>query len=86
MPNTGNVWFWQPGSSKAFFISKGLPNGRSLSLASDGRRMAMAISISQNGNGRGNNEKGYAGGSAKIHLLEFPVPAATAAPAEPAKS
>jgi len=78
MPNTGNVWFWQPGAAKAFFISKGLPNGRSLSLHTEGKRMAMAVSVAQNANGKPKGEV-YNGGSAKIHLLEFP------APAEPAK-
>lgn len=83
MPGTGNVVFWQPGAPKAFFVSKGLPNGRSLSLNSDGRRIALAISVSQNGNGRDPKDKAYSGGSAKVHLLEFPASPAPAA--EPAK-
>ena len=49
------------------------PNGRSLSLHADGRRLALAVSIAQNLNGRDPKDKTYSGGSAKIHLLEFPA-------------
>ena len=69
-PGKGHLWFWKPGDEKAFYISKKLPNGRSLSLHPDGRRLAMTASVSVNRNGR--PEGDYVGGTSKIHLLEFP--------------
>ena len=71
-PGKGHVWFWRPEDDKAFFSSKDLPNGRSLSLHPDGRRIAHLASDSRNGNGRPLKEGKYVGGTAKIRLLEFP--------------
>ena len=72
-PGKGHVWFWKPGDEKAFFVSTTLPNGRSLSLHPDGRRLAMLVSIAANGNGRGNDAE-YKDGTAKIQVLDFPQP------------
>jgi len=69
-PGKGHLWFWNPGDEKPFYISKEIPNGRSLSLHPDGRRLAMTVSVSTNGNGRPKGE--YVGGASKIHILEFP--------------
>jgi WD domain, G-beta repeat len=71
-PGKGHLWFWKPGDEKAFYLSKAIPNGRSLSLHPDGRRLAMTVSVSVNRNGR--PEGDYVGGTSKIHLLEFPNP------------
>lgn len=69
-PGKGHVWFWRPEDEKAFFSSNRMPNGRSLSLHPDGRRIALLTSQSQNGNGRPDGE--YVGGTAQIRLLNFP--------------
>jgi WD40 repeat protein len=75
MPKCGHLWFWQPGDKEPFYVNKQIANGRSLSLHSDGRRLAVLTSESQNANGRKEGE--YRGGSAKIHILQFPEMAAT---------
>lgn len=71
-PGKGHVWFWRPEDDDAFFSSKNLPNGRSLSLHPDGQRIAHLTSESRNGNGRPLNDGEYAGGSAVIRLMRFP--------------
>ena len=71
-PGKGHVWFWRPEDDKAFFSSKRLPNGRSLSLHPDGRRIALLTSQSPNGNGRSLKDGEYPGGSALIRILKFP--------------
>jgi len=68
-PGKGHLWFWEPGDEKAFYLSKSIPNGRSISLHPDRRRLAMTVSVSINANGRPTGE--YVGGTSKIHLLEF---------------
>lgn len=70
-PGKGHVWFWKPGDEAAFYTSNKIPNGRSLSLHPQGRRLALTVSESRNGNGRPKGE--YLGGTAKIHLLELPA-------------
>lgn len=72
-PNTGHVWFWRPEDDQAFFSSKQLANGRSLSLHPDGKRVAHLTSQSPNGNGRALQEGKYPGGSAVIRLMTFPL-------------
>jgi WD40 repeat protein len=72
-PGKGHVWFWHPEDDAAFFSSKKLPNGRSLSLHPDGRRLALLTSQSRNGNGRSLKDGVYEGGSAEIRLVEFPA-------------
>jgi WD40 repeat protein len=70
-PGTGHVWFWRPEDDQPFYSSNTIPNGRSLSLHPDGRRLALLVSQSPNGNGRNLNNGEYVGGSAKIHVLGF---------------
>ena len=70
-PGKGHVWFWRPEDDEAFFSSKKLPNGRSLSLHPDGRRVAHLASQSPNGNGRALKDGQYVGGTARIRLLSF---------------
>lgn len=70
-PGKGFVWCWTPQSEKPFFESTTIPNGRSLSLHPDGRRIALLVSKSANGNGRVLVQGVYQGGSAQIHILEF---------------
>ena len=72
-PGKGHLWFWRPEDDEAFFVSNKITNGRSLSLHSDRRRLAMLVSHSPNANGRRLKDGKYQGGSAKIHLLELPV-------------
>lgn len=71
-PGKGHVWFWRPEDDKAFFSSSRLPNGRSLSLHPDGKRIAHLTSDSRNGNGRMLKDGEYAGGTAVIRILDFP--------------
>lgn len=73
-PGKGHVWFWRPEDEKAFYSSNKIPNGRTLSLHPDGRRLAMMVSLSRNGNGRQLKDGEYPGGSAKIHVLQFAGP------------
>ncbi len=75
-PGKGHVWFWRPEDDKAFYTSNKIPNGRSLSLHPDGRKIALMVSISPNANGRPLKDGDYIGGSSKIHILEFPAPEA----------
>jgi WD40 repeat protein len=75
MPKCGNLWFWKPGETKPFYTSKDVANCRSVSLHPDGRLLAVVVSESQNLNGRQQGE--YLGGSAKIHILQFPEKAGT---------
>lgn len=77
-PGKGHVWFWRPEDDKAFFTGKKLPNGRSLSLHPDGRRIAHLTSDSPNRNGRSLKDGEYIGGSAVIRLMEFPAVAPAA--------
>lgn len=70
-PGKGHVWFWRPEDEQAFYTSNKIPNGRSLSLHPDGRRLALTVSLSANGNGRQLKDGRYDGGSGKVHLLEF---------------
>ena len=70
-PGKGHVWFWRPEDEAAFFSSKNLPNGRSLSLHPHGQHVAHLTSQSPNGNGRALKDGKYVGGSAKIRLLPF---------------
>ncbi len=72
-PGKGHLWFWRPEDEQAFYISNKIPNGRSLSLHPDGRRLAMTVSLSPNGNGRQLKDGNYVGGTAKIRMLEFPA-------------
>lgn len=72
-PGKGHVWFWRPEDDKAFFSSTRLPNGRSLSIHPDGKRVAHLTSDSRNANGRPLVEGEYVGGSAVIRILDFPV-------------
>ena len=69
-PGKGQVWFWRPGEKEAFYISKKLPNGRSLSLHPDGR-LAMLVCLSRNSNGKPLKDGEYLGGSSRIDLLAF---------------
>lgn len=78
-PGKGHVWFWKPDEEKAFFTSKKMPNGRSLSLSPDGRRLAMTVSNSANGNGRRLKDGEYIGGKSRIDFLEFTGDAAEVA-------
>ena len=71
-PGTGHLWFWRPGEEQAIRVGKEIPNGRSLSLFPDGRRMAMTVCLSANGNGRQLKGGKYEGGSARIDMLELP--------------
>jgi hypothetical protein len=68
-PGKGHLWFWQPGEPQAFYLSKKHPNGRSLSLHPDGRRVAMLVSVAPNANGRPLKDGQYVGGSAKVQVL-----------------
>jgi WD40 repeat protein len=70
MPKKGQLQFWNPEDDKAFYVDKKLTNGRTVSVHPDGRRLAMLASDSGNRNGRPDGE--YSGGSAAIHLLQFP--------------
>ncbi|MEX0726351.1 MAG: hypothetical protein WD065_08785 [Planctomycetaceae bacterium] len=79
-PGKGHVWFWKPGEEKPFYQSNAIPNGRSLSLHPDGRRLALLVSVSPNGNGRQLVDGVYQGGSSKIHILDY-APAEAARPA-----
>ena len=72
MPGKGFVWFWKLGETQPFFVSNNLPNGRSLSLHPDGKKLAVAISIAINANGKPKGDS-YVDGTAKIHLVEIPV-------------
>jgi WD40 repeat protein len=72
-PGKGHVWFWRPEDEQPFYSSNKITNGRTISLHPDGRRLALLVSISANGNGRQLKDGKYEGGSAKIHLLEFPA-------------
>ncbi len=72
-PGKGHVWFWRPDQEQAFYTSTKLPNGRTLSLHPDGRRLALLVSLSANGNGRRVNDGKYDGGRAKVQFLEFPA-------------
>jgi WD40 repeat protein len=72
-PGKGHVWFFRPEDEQPFYTSNKIPNGRSLSLHPDGRRLALLVSISPNANGRPLKDGKYEGGSGKIHLLEFPA-------------
>jgi hypothetical protein len=72
-PGTGHLWFWRPGEEKEILISKAIPNGRSLSLFPDGKRMAMTVCLSANANGKQLKDGKYDGGSAKIHFLDLPA-------------
>ena len=71
-PGKGHVWFWRPEDEKEFFLSKKLPNGRSLSLHPDGLRIAHLTSEARNANGRPLNDGEYVGGSAVIRVMKFP--------------
>ena len=68
-PGKGHVWFWHPDEDEAFFSEKRLPNGRSLSLHSDGHRIAHLTSDSRNGNGRSLKDGEYPGGTAVIQIM-----------------
>jgi len=81
-PGKGHVWFWRPEDEAAFFTSKTLPNGRSLSLHPEGHHVAHLTSQSPNGNGRALKDGKYPGGTAKIRLLPFPQPEVETPPAE----
>ncbi|MBW3595770.1 MAG: hypothetical protein KY475_00685 [Planctomycetes bacterium] len=70
-PGKGHVWFWKPDQEQAFYTSTKLPNGRTLSLHPDGRRLALLTSQAANGNGRQLKDGKYDGGSAKVQMLEF---------------
>ena len=70
-PGKGHVWFWKPDQEQAFYTSTRFPNGRTLSLHPDGRRLAILVSNSANGNGRQVKDGKYDGGSAKVQMLEF---------------
>jgi WD40 repeat protein len=70
-PGKGHLWFWVPDQEQAFYSSKEIPNGRSLSLHPESGRLVMLVSNSANGNGRDLKEGQYAGGTAKIHLLKW---------------
>jgi hypothetical protein len=70
-PGKGHLWFWRPEDDKPFYESNSIPNGRSLSLHADGRRVAMMVSLSANGNGRQLRDGRYVGGTSKIHILQF---------------
>ncbi len=70
MPGKGLLWFWRIGEPKPFYVSDNLPNGRSLSLHPDGKRLAMVISVAPNANGRPQGDK-YVDGTAKIQLLDI---------------
>lgn len=83
-PGKGHVWFWRPEDEAAFFSSKALPNGRSLSLHPNGQSIAHLTSQSPNGNGRALQDGKYVGGTAKIRLLAFPPQATDADTASPA--
>lgn len=72
-PGKGHVWFWRPEDEKEFFSSNRLPNGRSLSLHPDGKRIAHLTSDSRNGNGRPLVDGEYVGGTAVIRIMEFPT-------------
>jgi len=72
-PGKGHVWFWRPADDKAFYTSKKLPNGRSLSLHPNGNRIAHLISKAANGNGRSLKDGEYPGGTAVIRFLDFPT-------------
>jgi len=72
-PGKGHVWFWRPADEKAFYTSKKLPNGRTLSLHPGGGRIAHLVSKSPNGNGRALKDGEYPGGSAVIRLMNFPA-------------
>lgn len=72
-PGKGHVWFWRPEDDKAFFSSNRLPNGRSISLHPDGTQVAHLTSDARNANGRPLADGVYAGGTAKIQILKFPV-------------
>ncbi|MFT7639748.1 MAG: hypothetical protein ACI9G1_001486, partial [Pirellulaceae bacterium] len=71
-PGKGHVWFWRPEDEAAFYTSKKLPNGRSVSLHPDGTHIAFLTSQSPNGNGRALKDGQYVGGHAEIRLLPFP--------------
>jgi WD40 repeat protein len=71
-PGKGHLWFWRPDEEKPFYESKKIPNGRSLSMHPDGKRLALLVSLSANGNGRMLKDGKYQGGSARIHFLGFP--------------
>ena len=71
-PGKGHVWFWKPEDAEPLFQSKKIPNGRCLSLHPDGRRWMLMVSNSPNGNGRTLKDGKYLGGTARLHLLEFP--------------
>lgn len=76
-PGKGKLFFWQPGDEQPFYVGKEHSNGRSVSLHPDGKRLAFMAANSANANGRPLKEGEYIGGSAKIHVLRFPEPAAT---------
>ncbi|MDA0835483.1 MAG: hypothetical protein O3A29_19585 [Planctomycetota bacterium] len=79
-PGKGFVWLWKPGEDKPFYQSNSIPNGRSISLHPDGRRLALLVSVAPNANGRQLVDGVYQGGSSKIHILEYaPVEASVPA-------
>jgi WD40 repeat protein len=72
-PGKGRLFFWRPEDKEPFFSGKALTNGRSLSLHPDGKRIAYLVSNSANANGRPLKGGEYAGGSAIVRVLDFPV-------------
>lgn len=70
MPGQGQLWFWRIGEPKPFFISNNLPNGRGLSLHSDGKTLAVGTCVAVNANGRPKGDS-YKDGTAKINILEL---------------
>lgn len=77
-PGKGKLFYWKPGDDKPFFVGKKLTNGRSISPHPDGQRLAFTQSDSANANGRPLKDGEYSGGTAKIHILEFPEAVAVA--------
>ncbi len=76
-PGKGHVWFWHPDQAEPLFQSNKITNGRSIALHPDGQHWILMVSNSPNGNGRALKDGKYLGGSARLHLLEYP-PAAMA--------
>jgi WD40 repeat protein len=74
-PGRGPFWFWQPGEPKPFYIGKELTNGHSINLHPNGSHLALLIDVSANGNGRQLKNGTYAGGRAKVQLMEIAAPA-----------
>lgn len=74
-PGTGKFLYQQPGQKEPFFLSTSVRNVHALSLAPDGRRVAITgTNNGSNGNGRRLDKDGrYVGNNSPVHVYQMPA-------------